>query len=269
MFASGFFSLIEDFGVKLLVLWKLSLLNLRILFYSSPPLEKLCNQLYPLSIISRSSFKKNFCVSQLSQTSSSETSEAEDDFLDVNKFLFYVSLLDLSANRENRFSEGSGYMACTSDKVAEESMKSCYDIFVDGTSIRSWRRDLASLLKPSKADQTRLTELKGLQLFHSEYSPEEIHETFAKYFIDLNNGIFKTLNESCEGDNIDGSHMAQLESSGMVSSTVGEISSAHVSQMGLLPNSGDMDFVQEVAAHFDLNVVVVKDGGCCPIFTSF
>ena len=278
MLISGFPSLIDTFGVQLLVLWRLSLLNLRILFYSSPPLDTICNQIFSISLLPNSKYN-NFAHSLQNPTYQNSIILQENShssksclYVDSEKAKFYTSLLDISENRDGCFSDGSAYFACTSDKVIEETMKNCYDVFVDGDKIRTWRKDLTSVIKPTRADKHRLAELKRLQVFHSESPPGEIHYAFLKYFADLNDQIMKVLlqtnaNFEAQSDFPDGS-FAISERSSILSDNLGmELSSSQLSGIGLLPNCGDMEFIQELVSHHNLNVVVVKDGGCCPLFS--
>jgi len=273
MFNCGFPSLVETFGVQLLVLWKLSLMNLKILFYSSPPLYDICCKLFPISMLSNSKYSKTTDQSTYHNSSiTEEIDKLECDschvFLDKNRNRFYVSLLDLSSKRDKCFEDGIPYVACTSDKVVEETMQNCYDVFVNGTEIRTWRKDLKSVIKPTKADRQRLDDLKRLAAFHSESPPEETHNVFVQYFTTLNDQILKVLlqkNAYFEGDSPDDSFAPSDRTSMMNDSLImGELSNAHISGMGLNPTSGDMDFIQEMVAQLDLNLIVVKEGGCCP-----
>ena len=147
-------------------------------------------------------------------------------------------------------------------------MQGSYDVFIDGVSIRSWRRDLNSILKPTKADYARYEYLMKLSENHLHTnSSVDLDSTLANYFIQLNNQILEGLCEASEVGNFTAQNDHDNEDTRMIERNEGsEITEREITRMGLNPFHGDDKLVIELIAQFGLDLVVVVDSGsCCPL----
>ncbi|EDV25431.1 uncharacterized protein TRIADDRAFT_13058, partial [Trichoplax adhaerens] len=134
--AGCFSQFIKFFGVKIFPLWRLILLQKKILFYSPPPVGIACYRVYCCSLLSSSSI-------------SLRESQTQPQF--------YVNVADIA-----ELSSTKTYVACTTEKVFE-SKKNLYDAFIDIRNISSTSPNIEPLTKVTSEDRKRFAALSQLR----------------------------------------------------------------------------------------------------------
>lgn len=119
------------FGPSLFCLWKYVLLNKRIMFYDSPPINDLCSRV--------------MCSFYMLGTSNTHLASKQ-----LIKPLFNVAVNDIEQLKNEPF-----YIACSSERIYE-SKRFLYDLYVNGTLMDAVLADSQkSLLKINSADKKR------------------------------------------------------------------------------------------------------------------
>ncbi|XP_039264863.2 DENN domain-containing protein 11-like [Styela clava] len=220
-----FLHFIRFFGESVFVLWKLALLQKRILFFSPPPIGVVCYRVYCTSCLAKQIFTK--------QTRK------------LTKPYFYVNIADIE-QLENEMS----YIACTTEKIFCEKPH-LYDVYVDNRVIKSVSPALKSVLKVNRCDEEKYQQLLTLRQEHvyldgigeAEHHNEE--QMFASFFMEQNNRIFQTLFDISTSDNK-------------------TLTTEHMRAMGLDPCS-DRQFITLLLETYNIDALMVVDNPCCPV----
>ncbi|GAB1609332.1 DENN domain-containing protein 11 [Argonauta hians] len=222
--AGCFSQFIKFFGENIFILWKYTLLQKRILFFSPPPIGVVCYRVY--------------CACCLGN---------HDMMRLVNSELiprFYVNIADIETLETE-----VAYIACTTEKIFE-SKSHLYDVYVNNQNVTTNSPVLKELLKVSDGDRDKLTKLNNQRSAHL-FSVEELGEQtmdeedlFTTFFTEQNNRLFQTLLD-------------------VSSSQDRQLTSDHMKLMGLDP-VGDRIFLMELVEHYGIDVVLMVDNPCCP-----
>ncbi|RDD43206.1 Protein LCHN [Trichoplax sp. H2] len=171
--AGCFSQFIKFFGVKIFPLWRLILLQKKILFYSPPPVGIACYRVYCCSLLSSSSI-------------SLRESQTQPQF--------YVNVADIA-----ELSSTKTYVACTTEKVFE-SKKNLYDAFIDIRNISSTSPNIEPLTKVTSEDRKRFAALSQLRPIGSlqeqlQQGDEESEEKYIRFFRAMNDILFQKLTD--------------------------------------------------------------------------
>ncbi|CAF1062882.1 unnamed protein product [Didymodactylos carnosus] len=151
-----FVSFVEEFGPKIFPLWRIILLNKRILFYSSKELSTLCYKVYFSCLLSYCLF--DFCLNDQKM-----------------KTLFYVNVKDTEILKNEH-----QYIACTTEKVLQNKIN-LFDVFIDVDSNNLFyihNNNLTNIVKVTSSDQEKYKDLFAERL---------------RYFIDFSSKLFGML----------------------------------------------------------------------------
>lgn len=220
-----FLHFVRFFGENVFVLWKLALLQKRILFFSPPPIGVVCYRVYCTSCLAKHIFTK--------QTRK------------LTKPYFYVNIADI----EQLESEMS-YVACTTEKIFCEK-PALYDVYVDNRIIKSISPALKDVLKVNRCDEEKYQQLLNQRQEHvylermgeAEHHNEE--QMFASFFIEQNNRVFQTLFDVSNSDNR-------------------TLTTDHMRAMGLDP-CADRQFITLLLETYNIDALMVIDNPCCPV----
>nr|CAB3258649.1 protein LCHN-like [Phallusia mammillata] len=223
--AGCFSQFIQFFGESIFVLWKLVLLQKRILFYSQPPIGVVCYRVY--------------CACCLGKITLDGFDHKQP------KPYFYVNIADID-HLETEMS----YIACTTESIFHEKNQ-LYDIYVNNQVVTATTHHNESILKVNKVDKERYKNLMNhrrdldhQQCLGDDGLPSEEH--FCQtYFAHLNNQLFQTL----------------LEASMSHDRTLTE---DHVRAMGLDP-VGDRHFIMDLLELYAIDVMLMAENPCCPV----
>ncbi|CAI9735438.1 Hypothetical predicted protein [Octopus vulgaris] len=222
--AGCFSQFIKFFGENIFILWKYTLLQKRILFFSPPPIGVVCYRVYCACCLGNHDMRGL-----------------------VNRELiprFYVNIADIETLETE-----VAYIACTTEKIFE-SKTHLYDVYVNNQNVTTNSPVLKELLKVSDGDRDKFTKLNNQRSAHL-FSVEELgeqsmdeEELFTTFFSEQNNRLFQTLLD-------------------VSSSQDRQLTSDHMKLMGLDP-IGDRIFLMELVEHYGIDVVLMVDNPCCP-----
>jgi len=174
--AGCFSQFIRYFEEKVFVLWKLVLLQQRILFFSPPPAGISSYRVY--------------CTCLLG-------SHAVPYVYDWNPNpLFSVNVMDIA-----QLSSKERYVACTTEKIFELK-KEVYDAFVDNQNL-VLSESLSSFGKINSADKKRYQQLRSYsdRQFVSGNDVSDDEKLYTRFFVEANNRLFKVLYEAASKSN--------------------------------------------------------------------
>lgn len=222
----GSFTLLARFfGADIFVLWKLTLLRKRVLFFSPPPIGVVCYRVYCTTCLVKHRYTRL-------------TGQSPKPY-------FYVNIADI----EQLESETS-YIACTTEKVFSEKPH-LYDAYIDNRVVKSCDPSLKSVIKTNRSDQEKYQQLQQLRQEHvflerigeAEHFSEE--DMFISFFSNLNNKIFGIIY-------------------GVAQSGDKQLTNEHMIGMGLDPNA-DKEFLLLLLETYDIDATLVVKDPCCPI----
>ncbi|CAK8684964.1 unnamed protein product [Clavelina lepadiformis] len=223
--AGCFSQFVQFFGENIFVLWKLMLLQKRILFFSPPPIGVVCYRVYCACCLGRVTLAgfNNKCAVPY----------------------FYVNIADI-----DQLESEMTYVACTTEKIFQEK-KDLYDVYVDNQLVQVVDNRYLNLLCVTKVDRENYQNLQNHRkdLFHqkglgnSELPSEE--QFYQSFFTLQNNQLFRTL----------------IETSTSPDRTLTE---EHIRAMGLDP-VGDRHFIMDLLELYAIDVMLVADNPCCPV----
>jgi hypothetical protein len=127
---------LADFGPFIFVLWKLALLQKRILFYSTPPVGKTCLQVYFNCLMTSHQLRMEIDTDPHPQ--------------------FYISVSDIELLRSKRT-----YIACTTEHIMQ-SKEDLFDVLVANRRITSPSSYVEPLLMVTRQDQARFRHLQEI-----------------------------------------------------------------------------------------------------------
>ncbi|XP_031560300.1 DENN domain-containing protein 11-like [Actinia tenebrosa] len=168
--AGCFPQFINFFGDKLFALWKLVLLQKRILFFSPPPVGVACYRVYCACLLASHGIPFGF------ETGSNP--------------LFFTNVCDLETlHNEHK------YIACTTEKIFE-TKEGVWDVYVDNQNIQA-KGYLNIMTHTNHADRERFEMLdiyRRDQLINGGEVVDD-EKMYTKYFVHLNNTLFQALFE--------------------------------------------------------------------------
>ncbi|XP_061189570.1 DENN domain-containing protein 11-like [Saccostrea echinata] len=170
--AGCFSQFIKFFGANIFILWKLVLLQKRILFFSPPPIGVVCYKVYCACCLG------NHEVGKLGH-------EVQPHF--------YVNVADIETLETE-----VAYIACTTEKIFETKTY-LHDVYVDNQVITAHTPVVQELLKLSDADKDKYNKLlnrRSANQFSYEGMGEDVvdeEELITSFFTQQNNDLFSTL----------------------------------------------------------------------------
>ncbi|XP_055933297.1 DENN domain-containing protein 11-like [Argiope bruennichi] len=221
--AGCFSQFLNFFSERIFVLWKLALLKKRIIFFSPPPIGVVCYRVY--------------CTISLTAHHMSELG-----YWCAQPF-FYVNIADM----DNLDSE-KVFVACTTEKIFQ-SKTNLYDLYVDNQNFISDIPMIQKLMCTSYADKKKYEELCKLQsemttCQNGGISSHEENETwFMRYFMNLNDRLFRTLLDVSKSED----KQWTIE---------------HMHTVGLDPVN-DRTFIMELVDTYGIDIVAAPDTLCC------
>eukprot|EP01135_Chromosphaera_perkinsii_P004219 Nk52_evm8s272 gene=Nk52_evmTU8s272 len=234
--AGSFSQFVRFFDIDVFVLWKFSMLQKRLLFFSRPPVGVICYRVY--------------CSCLLASHAIPYTFERRTNPL------FYVNVADI-----NTLEGEESYVACTTERVFELK-KHLYDLYVNGQELLAQPR-YAKLIKPNGADRARFEEVRAIMnsIHSSGGDYHTLEGALIRYFIELNSKIFRILLEIIPED---AAHLASdLDGQEGLSGKRGKpgiVNRGVMLRMGLDPQH-DQSFMQQLLDVYDVNAHL--DTSCC------
>eukprot|EP00050_Salpingoeca_kvevrii_P002964 m.209684 g.209684 ORF g.209684 m.209684 type:complete len:395 (-) comp10729_c0_seq13:2609-3793(-) len=161
--------LVQKYRENIFVLWKLALLQQRIIFLCSPPVGAVCSQVLGTTLLAAKTHASGAVGSPVHP-------------------LFYITLVDI-----NGLEGLESYAACVTETIFESKTK-IYDVFVKGTELTPHDPELADVCTPNAADLNRLAQLLK---FCQAPSVEALqHDSdILRYFLKLNDGLLHTFEQ--------------------------------------------------------------------------
>ncbi|ESN92365.1 hypothetical protein HELRODRAFT_89630 [Helobdella robusta] len=219
---------LKFFGARVFVLWRLSMLGRRVIYYSPPPIGFACFWVHCVTCIAVHN-KQKFLASYPIITP-----------------YFYINVADIE-----QLTSQSSYIACTTEKIFEMKT-SLYDVFIDDGEFisSSSSSSLKNILVVNKADEEKYNHAYNDD-DDDEYEEkdedgdEDGDSIYLNYFTELNDLILSTMLEvSCSDDR--------------------QITSEHMKIMNMDANA-DKLFVSQLAETYAIDILLANDNPCCPI----